>query len=74
MHYGKITSFGYYDPYFGCPPSGATYMQELFRREQEKNPNILRGFHGRRYEYVYSETLRAYVRIGEPLKPQKETP
>lgn len=31
-------------------------------------PAILRAIHGRPYEYVYSETLKAHVRIGESLK------
>ena len=43
----------------------------ICRGQRDPEPDehkILRGFHGRAYEYVWSETLKAHVRIGESLK------
>ena len=49
-------------PYCNCP---------ICRGQRDPEPDehkILRGFHGRAYEYVWSETLKVHVRIGESLK------
>ena len=36
--------------------------------EEPEQEHILRAHHNRRYEYVWSETLQAHVRIGLDLK------
>ena len=48
--------------------SRRAYRNATRERENELTHRLLRAIHNDRAEYVYSETLNAHVRIGEPLK------
>jgi len=60
LKYVAAKMFGPFEP-CDCPHCQA-------EKRDVADAAVLRGYHGKRYEYVYSDVLKMHVRIGEPMK------